>query len=54
MQVMPQMSTPQEPLQMPEDFGKFQEPTPIPQFSAPLPVNAPLEEKPISRKRMLF
>ncbi len=54
--IMPQMSSPQEPLQVPPDLGSFQgmEPQPVMQYNAPLPVNAQLQEKPISRKRMLF
>jgi hypothetical protein len=55
-QVRPQMSMPTEPFQVPPDLGSFsqQEPTPIMQYNAPLPVNALPEERPISRKRMLF
>ncbi len=55
-QVRPQMPTPTEPLQVPPDLGNFQgmEQQPIMQYGAPLPVNTPMEEKPISRKRMLF
>lgn len=58
MQVRPQMPLPTEPMQIPPDVGNFnqqQEPAPIMQYNAPLPPFTPMpEEKPISRKRMLF